>query len=609
MRPMCVFLVCLCAATFAFAGNTSEQSSRSKLASLPTVAQSSISSLVARDLREYQVLLTGKGFEARGPRPNLLTSFTANGVEIRTGKLHVGFDLKGYGYGEVRQNTSALPKAKFNRVEYRRGQMIEWYANGPLGLEQGFTINHRPPGANGGALTVAIDLTGEFKASVGGDGSDLTFAGSDGASLRYAGLTATDATGRQLRSWLELEGRCLSLRVADSSAQYPLVIDPLVQLADLTASDGDRGDALGWSIAMSGNTVVVGAINANDYGPGAVYVFVKPASGWANMTQVAKLTGNGLSESEFGYYVAVSGNTIVASKNLNALPSGVLVFVEPAGGWVNMGPTATLTASDGSFAGSVGISGNTIVAGAPGATVNGDSQRGAAYVYVAPEGGWVNMTETAKLTASDGKALDLFGASVGINGNTVVVGAYGVNNQSGAAYVFVEPAAGWEGMTQTARLSCAGAGQQFGWSVAMNSDTVVIGAPYASFGGQRQEGEAYVFVRPPDGWADMTPTASLTAAGAAAFYAFGTSVAVSGSVIVVGAPSATVGGVEAQGAAYVYVKPADGWRSTSHYQYQLSNGGSFAGFGLSVAAAGANVAAGAWDAVNEGPGAAYVFGP
>ena len=104
----------------------------------------------------------------------------------------------------------------------------------------------------------------------------------------------------------------------------------------------------------------------------------------------------------------------------------------------------------------------------------------------------------------------------------------------------------------------------------------------------------------------MTPTASLTASGGAAFDTFGTAVAVSGSAIVVGA-DATVDGVEGQGAAYVYTKPGSGWRSTSHYQYLLSTGGSFAGFGLAVATSGPNVAAGAWHA--GGVGAAYVFGP
>ncbi len=355
MRPICVLLVCLCAATFAFAGNASEQNSAPQLANLPKAAQSSISTLVARNLREYQVRRTSNGFEARGSRQNLLTSFTANGVEIRAGRLHVGFDMKGYGYGEVRQNTSAFPQAKFNRVEYRRGQLTG-YANGPLGLEQGFTISRRPPGTNGSPLTVAVDLTGEFKASVGGDGSALTFAGSDGASLRYTGLTASDAAGRQMRSWLQLEDRRLLLRVEDSSAQYPLLIDPLIQLSELTASDGQSNDALGWSIALSGNTVVVGAINANNQGPGAVYVFQKPPTGWANMTQVAKLTNNGLRGSGFGNFVAISGNTIVAPQNAEPLLSGECVFVEPVGGWVDMGPTAILTASDGNYLASVSIS-------------------------------------------------------------------------------------------------------------------------------------------------------------------------------------------------------------------------------------------------------------
>ena len=498
---MKLLLICLCASTLVLSQNATEKENpRPRLASLPTIAQSRISALVARDIQDYRMQRSHNGFTARNSKQKLLGFFSADGVQIRTGKLRVGFVLRGYGYGKIRQSTSALPAVKFNCIEYHRGQLTELYANGPLGLEQGFTIYRHPPGANGVPLTIALGLKGEFKASIGSDGDELILADAQGASLRYAGLTAFDATGKPFHSWLQLDGHRLLLQVADAGARYPMVIDSLIQLAELTASDGRSGDALGWSIGISGNTVVVGAINANNYGPGAVYVFEKPLSGWANMTQTAKLTGNGLNGSEFGYYVAISGNTVVAAKSLNALPSGVCVFVEPAGGWADMGPTAILTASDGSFAGNVAIAGDTIAAGAPGATINGNSGQGAAYVYVRPTGGWVNMTETARLTASDGKALDGFGTSVGISGNTVVVGAYGANQQAGAGYVFVEPATGWVNMTQTARLKSTNLGKQrLGLSVAIDSNTVVLGAPFASFGGQTQAGAAYIFTEPSGG--------------------------------------------------------------------------------------------------------------
>ena len=124
------------------------------------------------------------------------------------------------------------------------------------------------------------------------------------------------------------------------------------------------------------------------------------------------------------------------------------MFTEPGSGWANMTQTAKLTASDGAagdyFGSSVSISGNTVVVGANGATVGANSSQGAAYVFTESGSGWANMTQTAKLTASDGAVDDAFGFSVSISGNTMVVGAVdakiGANTGQGAAYVFGSPA-------------------------------------------------------------------------------------------------------------------------------------------------------------------------
>ena len=147
------------------------------------------------------------------------------------------------------------------------------------------------------------------------------------------------------------------------------------------------------------------------------------------------------------------------------------------------------TASDnpaysvGRFGYSVAISGDTVVVGAPHTTVGDNAWQGAAYVFTEPASGWTNMTQTAKLTASDGKTCDYFGDSVAISGNTVAVGAYsatvGGDICRGAAYVFAEPASGWTNMTQTAKLtSSRGAvGNDFGGAIAISGNTVVVGGP------------------------------------------------------------------------------------------------------------------------------------
>ena len=190
---------------------------------------------------------------------------------------------------------------------------------------------------------------------------------------------------------------------------------------------------------------------------GSAYVFVEPGGGWASGTERARLiASDGLVADRLGSSVAVSGDTVVAGVpgdelDPNATPASAYVFVEPGGGWVSGTETAKLTASDGAWFDrlgySVAVSGDTVVVGAPRDNVAPFTDQGSAYVFVEPGGGWASGTETAKLTASDGGPIDLFGSSVGVSGDTVVVGAprdnVAPNADEGSAYVFVEPGGGW----------------------------------------------------------------------------------------------------------------------------------------------------------------------
>src|ERR1700730_18525607 len=172
------------------------------------------------------------------------------------------------------------------------------------------------------------------------------------------------------RHWIRVLVAVVFLNAALLYAAAPP--STLVQVAELTPSTRATNDWFGISIAVSGNTVVVGDFDANIETFGAVYVYVKPASGWANMTQVAKLTSSDGGEG-FGTSVAISGNIVVVGA------ANTSNFDAPAAG------------------------------------------PGAAYVFVAPASGWTDMTETAKLTASDGKPGDAFGDSVSMSGKTIAV--------------------------------------------------------------------------------------------------------------------------------------------------------------------------------------------
>ena len=383
-------------------------------------------------------------------------------------------------------------------------------------------------------------------------------------------------------------------------------IDPS-QSAKLTAANGASGNQFGISVAVSGEMVVIGAPLAND-GRGAAYVFAEPGTGWADMTEVAELTASdGQAGDYFGGSVAISGDTIVvgagyATVGGNAMQGAAYVFAEPGSGWGNMTQTAKLTASGGvaydTFGVSVAISGDTVVVGAE--TAYSANPRGRGLRLHGACAGWTNMTQTAKLTASAGPAYCDFGDSVAISGNTIVVGAeeatIGVNSLQGAAYVFVEPGAGWANMTQTAKLTASdgAAYDYFGDSVAISGNTIAVGAFYATVGGNAAQGATYVFTAPASGWADMNQTAKLTASDGAADDNFGAAVAVSGNTIAVGADGATVGGNVQQGAVYVFAEPDAGWTNmTENAKLTAADGVAGDFFGISVSISGNTIVVGA----------------
>lgn len=330
------------------------------------------------------------------------------------------------------------------------------------------------------------------------------------------------------------------------------------QLAKLMVKGYTNG--LGQEIAVSGETVVAGTYPTYSK---AAYVFLGSATGWRNSLPVAAL-GLPASDTHSFASVAIDGDTIVFGSPSDdpSHPSYVLVYIKPSSGWTDMFPTATLTSSDtedGSFGQSVSINGDTIVVGddPPFGTSPGD-----AYVYVKPSGGWTNMTQTAKLTPSDGLVNDSFGCSVSVNGSTIVVGA----NQSpfgiGKAYVFVQPVGGWTDMTQTAELTASDAatGADVGGSVSVAGDNILIGASNI-YNLSYPPGRAYVYTKPEAGWSNMTQTAELSAADPRGANFFGGSVSISGKLAAVGASSRGIPPYDSQGGVYIFEEPLGGWQN------------------------------------------------
>lgn len=381
---------------------------------------------------------------------------------------------------------------------------------------------------------------------------------------------------------------------------------------ELIASNGKAGDQMGTAVAMSNDTIVMGNdCSENDPDPycnhnrpgGTVYVFQRSATGWSNAKQVAELTpSDGTGYDTFGHAVAIDGQTIIV---MAPFGNAAYVYVRPETGWANMTETAKLTIS-GPIAGasSVSVSGNTIVVGV-GEMGNGGVPPGAAYVFVRPAEGWMNTSQpTAELTASNPTSESYLGLSVFISGDTIVAGAPDVYaSAAGAAYVFVKPSTGWANSTETAILSPSDGivNEYFGFAVSIADRTVAIGA----FQDNSGQGSAYVFVEPVTGWVGMTETAKLTVSGSPSTTYFGWSIATSGKNVVSGAFD-----TNGQGTAYVFAEPATGWVSTSAPTKELGTpAGKF--FGFSVATNGSAFVVGSpFTKVNSHPleGAAFVFG-
>ena len=323
--------------------------------------------------------------------------------------------------------------------------------------------------------------------------------------------------------------------------------------AKLTASDGANGDQFGSSVAIAGDTMVVGSrfgVNGNATSSGSAYVFTRTGTTW---TEQAKLTASdGAPVDEFGRSVAIAGDTIVVGSwrdDDNGTDSGsAYVYMRTGITWTEQ---AKLTASDGVaedyFGRSVAIVGDTIVVGSHYDDDNGQDS-GSAYVFTRVETNW---TQQAKLTASDGAANDHFGVSVAIADDTIVVGAYQHDTDngedSGSAYVFTHTGATW---TEQAKLTATDGADSdwFGVSVAIVGDTIGVGAYYDDDNGSRS-GSAYVFTHTGTTW---TEQAKLTASDGATGDEFGVSVAIAGDTIVVGSWQDDTENGGNSGSAYTY---------------------------------------------------------
>lgn len=370
----------------------------------------------------------------------------------------------------------------------------------------------------------------------------------------------------------------------------------------LTADDGDIFDRFGYSVSVSEETVIIGSPGDDDKGDGSGsgYIFMRAEDG--TWTQQVKLTADdGAAWNSFGYSVSLSGDTVIVGAPYNdnkCEDSGAAyIFISNGTTWSQQ---QKLTASDGTtrqwFGNSVSISGDTAVIGAQIDDEKG-LYSGAAYVFTRNNDVW---SQQQKLIADDAAAGDNFGWSVMVSGDTAVIGAQYKDGDTGSAYIFIRTDGVWN-QQQELTAEDRVADDRFGLAVSVYEDTVLIGAPYDD----STKGSAYVFIRNNGVWSQQQ---KLNATDGIVWKQFGYSVSVSGDVAVIGAPYTAVLDApydDFKGAAYIFTR-SDGFLWQQQQKLTAFDGAAGDLFGYSVSVSNDTVVIGAYGD-DARKGSAYVF--
>ncbi len=384
-----------------------------------------------------------------------------------------------------------------------------------------------------------------------------------------------------------------------------------VQKQKITSTPRGVGAQFGNAVAINGNTMVVGARfdSTTASQAGAAYVYVLSGGVWTQ--QAVLLAGDGALADKFGYSVAISENTIVVGAYNDDSPlsnaGSAYVFVRSGTTWTfQQKLTASDATADDEFGNAVGIIGEVIVVGAHFADLPGNSQAGSAYIYRRTGTVW---TQTQKLIPVAAVVLgDHFGESVAIS-SMLAIGAAGDDTPftaAGAVYVFAESGGSYV-QQQKLTIASGANGDSFGNSVAIEGNTLVGGAlQYTPIVGQPAYGAAYIYEFNGSTWVSQ---GRIVASDGASVDRFGYSVAVSNNVVAVGArEDDTVAGGPDAGSAYIFTRSGITWTQ----QQKLAQSDPFNGdrLGGSIALSFGNLVVGAAEKALTSPngqGAVYYF--
>jgi hypothetical protein len=565
------------------------------LEGVPGAARAEVSAVLGADEPAFAVTRSGNSLRTANVAKGVSASFAEGGVRLLSRGIDVSLSMRALGVGSSLQAVAqAQPTVHANRVSYARGgALTEWYANGPAGLEQGFTLMHAPATpahATQGPLTLSLALSGAADASLAPGARSLTLRsssslGSSGSAqtLTYGGLTATDANGRALHSWLALAAGRVLIRVDTAHARYPLTIDPLIeaQPGKLTGA-GELGEGqFGSSVALSadGDTLLVGAPHDTNVNRGAAWFFTRSGSTWVQQgteltgvegmaasgeEQCAEETPEEAGECAFGASVALSadGNTaLIGEPSATVRPGSAWVFKRTGSGAEAKWTRAMILPGEGVGVG--GRFGKSVALSADGATAlvgdpSANGQRGDAWVFALSG---ASATVQGTLTDAEAAHFDHVGRSVALSGDgsTALIGVPGASEYTGAALVFTRAGESWSRAPGELTGEAETGAARFGKSVALSGDgeTALVGGQNDNEGagaawGFVRSGESFVaqggkLVAPLE--AEVPPPAVPPSVH------FGTSVALSGDggFALIGAPRA------GDGEAFQYTHSGSEW--------------------------------------------------
>jgi hypothetical protein len=335
--------------------------------------------------------------------------------------------------------------------------------------------------------------------------------------------------------------------------------------------DAAPGGQFGSAASLNGDLALIGA-DGGTGARGAAYFFGKSNGTWS---QVQKITpddpGSG---DEFGYRVKLTDDAAIvtsfsATVGANTAQGAAYVFANGGGTWTQ---AQKLTADDGvafdNFGASIGFDGATLVIGANGS----DFAHGAAYVFTNGGGTWM---QAQKLTADDGAMNDNFGISAVVLGTTMFVGAHAAavdsNPAQGAVYVFEYDGSTWNQVQKLTETSGA-AFDYFGISLAFDGTTLLIGAT-----GSGGRGAVYAYANDGSGWSEQQ---RITVDDLVSFADFGNAIALHGGDVLIGADVQTIDGFTSRGTAYLFHSDGGTW-SLGH-QFISSDGTTDDFFGLAT---------------------------